>query len=93
VLQAKTDKGIALQDMLRDVHTLVTHIKFSDKILVTVYSKMAEIEQRYSLLLLLLLLLWLLLLLLLLLLMLLIFFLLLLLLLLLIVVVYLASHL
>lgn len=48
VLQAKTEKGIALQDMLRDIHTLITHIKFSDKILISVYSKLAEIEQRLN---------------------------------------------
>ena len=49
ILEAKTERGVALQDILRDVHTLVTHIKFSDTILIAIYSKLGEIEQRYEL--------------------------------------------
>jgi replication factor C subunit 3/5 len=48
ILEAKTERGIALQDILRDVHTLVTHIKFTDNVLIDIYSKLGEIEQRLN---------------------------------------------
>jgi len=48
ILDAKTQRGVALHDIIRDVHTLVTYIKFSDEILISIYMKLAEIEQRLN---------------------------------------------
>jgi len=48
IYEAKMERGIALQDILRDVHLLVTHIKFSDNILISLLRKFAEIEQRLN---------------------------------------------
>lgn len=48
VLELKTDKGMALQDILREIHLYVHKIDFPTSIRVHLLDKMAEIEDRLA---------------------------------------------
>jgi len=44
----QTDKGLALQDILRDVHVYLSHMQLNDDTLIELYSRLADIEYRLT---------------------------------------------
>jgi len=44
----QTEKGLALQDIIRDMHMYLSHIDLHDEVLIDLYSKLAEIEYRLT---------------------------------------------
>jgi len=44
----QTDKGLALQDIIRDIHVYLSHMELHDDVLIDLYSKLADIEYRLS---------------------------------------------
>jgi len=42
------EKGLALQDIIRDVHVYLSHVDLHDDVLIDLYTKLAEIEYRLS---------------------------------------------
>ena len=48
VMRLKTEKGMALQDILEEIHTYVHKIDFPTEIRIHLLDKMAEIEDRLA---------------------------------------------
>ena len=48
VIQLKNEKGIALQDLLQEIHTYVHKIDFPTNIRIHLLDKMAEVEDRLA---------------------------------------------
>lgn len=46
IFSAQQTQGLALQDILRDVHSYLSTIQLPDELLVLLYKKLAEIEYR-----------------------------------------------